>query len=69
MRAQEEANFLRRLAVIDRIRQIAVESNDEAMERQADTLQAKAQKVFKERCEAIAAGRDLVRVDAREVKK
>ncbi len=61
LRAQEEANLLRRLAVCDRLVQLALETNDDALEKEADRLQAKAQKVFRERCEALAAGRELAR--------
>jgi hypothetical protein len=48
-RAQEEANFLRRLAVCDKLQQMANETGDESLEKQAMLLQQKAQSVYKER--------------------
>jgi hypothetical protein len=48
-RAQEEANFLRRLAVCDKLQQMANEIGDEALEKQAMQLQQKAQSVYKQR--------------------
>ena len=48
-RAQEEANFLRRLAVCDKLQQMANETGDESLEKQAMLLQQKAQLVYKER--------------------
>lgn len=49
LRAQEEANFLRRLAVCDRLRQLAVETGDDDLEKQADVLQAKAEIIYKQK--------------------
>ena len=49
VRAQEEANFLRRLAVCDRLRQLALETGDETLERKADALQEKSETVYKKR--------------------
>ncbi|MFO0808083.1 MAG: hypothetical protein U0746_05630 [Gemmataceae bacterium] len=70
LRAQEEANLLRRLAVCDRLMQLAVETNDDSIEKEADRLQQKAQKVFRERCEAIAAGKELaIKADGQGGKK
>jgi hypothetical protein len=48
-RAQEEANFLRRLAVCDKLQQMANETGDETLEKQAMQLQQKAQSVYKQR--------------------
>jgi hypothetical protein len=53
LRAQEEANFLRRLAVCDRLRQIALETGDEALEKQADVLQEKAEAVYKQKTSSL----------------
>jgi hypothetical protein len=49
MRAQEEANFLRRLAVCDKLRQLALETGDDSLERKAELLQQKAESVYKQR--------------------
>jgi hypothetical protein len=49
VRAQEEANFLRRLAVCDKLRQLALETGDDSLEREADVLQQKAELVYKKR--------------------
>jgi hypothetical protein len=57
VRAQEEANFLRRMAVCDRLRQVALETGDDSLERQADDLQAKAESVYKERTARGAGGK------------
>lgn len=48
-RAQEEANLLRRLAVCDRIKQIALESGNSQMEAQAIRLEERATDVYKQR--------------------
>jgi hypothetical protein len=56
-RAQEEANFLRRLAVCDRLRQLALETGDDSLEKQADDLQQKAESVFKQRTSAMPGGK------------
>src|SRR5262245_18081494 len=49
LRAQEEANFLRRMAVCDRLRQLALETGDDGLEKQAEDLQQKAESVYKQR--------------------
>jgi hypothetical protein len=55
-RAQEEANFLRRTAVCDKLRRLALETGDDGLERQAEALQQKAESAYKERTTNIAAG-------------
>lgn len=49
MRAQEEANLLRRLAVCDRIKQIAMETGDSRLEEQALKAEQRATEVFRVR--------------------
>ena len=52
VRAQEEANFLRRLAVCDKLREMANQTSDESLERQSYSLQQKAESVYKQRTSA-----------------
>lgn len=47
-RAQQRADYMRRLQVCDRLRQIALEGNDMELERQADELEARARQVYKD---------------------
>jgi len=49
LRAQEEANFLRRIAACDRLKLIALETHNEELEKQADRLQEQAQMVYKQK--------------------
>lgn len=49
IRAQEEANLLRRLAACDKLRELAVQTGDESLERLADELEKKSDSVFKAR--------------------
>jgi hypothetical protein len=49
LRAQEEANFLRRIAACDRLKMIALETQDEELEKQADRLQLQAEMVYKQK--------------------
>ncbi len=63
LRAQEEANFYRRLAVCDRLRQLAVETGDDSLDKLADELQQKADAVFKQRIDHLADGKGLVEAD------
>jgi hypothetical protein len=59
IRAQEEANFLRRLAVCDKLRELANQTGDESLEKQADLLQQKAESVFKTRTSDPSSGMAL----------
>jgi hypothetical protein len=49
LRAQEEANLLRRLAVCDKLRELAVQTGDESLEQMADELEKKADTVYRAR--------------------
>lgn len=49
LRAQEEANFLRRIAACDRLKLIALETHNEELENQADRLQQQAEMVYKQK--------------------
>ena len=42
----EQAEYLRRLAVCDQLREVALKNNDESLNRQADDLQAQAWAVY-----------------------
>lgn len=64
LRAQEDANLLRRVAACDRLRMLAVETGDDSLEILADELQKKADAVYKQRTEIIMAERNLAN-DAR----
>jgi len=57
LRAQEEANFLRRLAACDRLRRLALETNDDTLEKQADELQQKADSVYRQRTARLTGGK------------
>lgn len=65
LRAQEEANFLRRLAACQRLRELAVQTGDESLETLADDLERKADAVFKARTANLAAGKAPADADAR----
>jgi hypothetical protein len=65
LRAQEEANFLRRLAACDKLRQLALDTGDDSLEKLADDLQQKAEAVFKARTANLAAGAPGADPDAR----
>lgn len=62
-RAQEEANFLRRMAVCDRLRQLALETGDDSLERQAEALQQKAETAYRERTANVASGELVTQAD------
>lgn len=64
LRAQEEANFLRRLAACDKLRQLALDTGDDSLEKLADDLQQKAEAVFKTRTAVLSPARSSD-VDAR----
>jgi hypothetical protein len=49
LKAQEEANFFRRIAVCDRLKQLALELGDSKMEEEALRLELRAGEVFRER--------------------
>lgn len=53
-RAQEEANLLRRLAVCDRLKQIALETGDTKLEEEAMRLELKAEEVYRQRTKSLA---------------
>jgi hypothetical protein len=49
LRAQEDANFLRRIAACDRLKLIALETHNEELEKQADRLLEQAQMVYRQK--------------------
>jgi hypothetical protein len=65
LRAQEEANFLRRLAACQRLRELAVQTGDDSLEQLAYDLEKKADAVFKARTANLAAGMTPADPDAR----
>lgn len=54
LRAQEEANLLRRMAVCDRLKQIALETGDAKLEEEAMRLELKAEEVYRQRTKTLA---------------
>jgi hypothetical protein len=66
-RAQEEANLLRRLAACDRLRELAVQTGDDSLEKLADELEKKAGTVFTARTSALAGGKSLDDADQHTV--
>src|SRR5437773_623591 len=55
---REQADYLRRLAVCDQLREIALKNNDENLNRQADDLQAQAWAVYSKHVASISPGKD-----------
>ena len=55
---REQAAYLRRLAVCDQLREIALKNNDDDLNRQADELQSQAWEVYSRHVGAISAGLD-----------
>jgi hypothetical protein len=59
LRAQEEANLLRRLNACNRLREVAVQTGDEKLEQLADELEKRAGAVFTARTTVLAGGKSL----------
>lgn len=57
LRAQEESNLLRRLAVCDKIKAIALETGDSKLEEQAVVLETRANEVYRARIANLPAGK------------
>jgi hypothetical protein len=55
LRAQEEANLMRRLEVCDRLKQIALEQGDSKLEEEAIRLEKRAEDVYKQRTQPKSA--------------
>ena len=55
---REQADYLRRLAVCDQLREIALKNNDDNLNRQADDLQAQAWAVYSKHVASISPGKD-----------
>lgn len=53
----EQAEYLRRLAVCDQLREVALKGNDESLNRQADDLQAQAWAIYSKRVASISGGK------------
>jgi hypothetical protein len=54
---REQAAYLRRLAVCDQMRDIALKNNDEKLNRQADELQAQAWAIYSKRIASFSTGK------------
>ncbi len=54
---REQAAYLRRLAVCDQMREIALKNNDENLNRQADELQAQAWAIYSKHTGSFATGK------------
>ena len=53
---REQADYLRRLAVCDQLREVALKNNDDNLNRQADELQNKAWEIYSRHIGCISAG-------------
>jgi hypothetical protein len=60
-RAREEADFLRRLAVSDRLRELALEKQDDALLQQADRLEEQARDLYTKRTAHLPSARAVAR--------
>ena len=63
LRAQEESNLLRRLAVCDRIKALALETGDARLEEQAAALETRANEVYKSRTANLPAGKMMSKAE------
>ena len=63
LRAQEEATFLRRIHVCDRLKKIALETGDQKLEAEAFRLEERASEVFKMRTTKISSKPKATRGD------
>jgi hypothetical protein len=54
----EQAEYLRRLAVCDQLREVALKNNDENLNRQADDLQAQAWAVYSKHVAGHSSGKE-----------
>jgi hypothetical protein len=52
---REQADYLRRLAVCDQLREVALKNNDENLNRQADELQAQAWTIYSKHVASLSA--------------
>ena len=52
---REQAEYLRRLAVCDQLREVALKNNDENLNRQADELQAQAWTIYSKHVASLSA--------------
>jgi hypothetical protein len=57
IRAAEEANLLRRMAVCDKLRELAIATGDAELERQADELDRQAEQLYKQRTSHLPTGK------------
>jgi hypothetical protein len=69
LRAQEEANLLRRMKACERLRELAVQTGDESLEQLADELEKKAGAVFTNRTSALADRLIAVESDQQTAKR
>jgi hypothetical protein len=70
---REQADYLRRLAVCDQLRDIALKNSDESLNRQADELQAQAWSIYTKHVaahsvEAASGSKDLNETGSKEEK-
>jgi hypothetical protein len=63
-RNREEAAYLRRLAVCDKLKQIAYQTNDEKLQRQAEQLDERVWEVYSQRIANLPVGRSDLERDA-----
>jgi hypothetical protein len=69
LRAREEAKYLRRLQVCDRLKDIAEQTGDAALGRRADELNARAEELYLKRTANLPAARAIFESDRKTLQK
>jgi hypothetical protein len=69
LRHREEAKYFRRLKVCDKLREIADLTNDTALQRRADELEARAWDVYTQRTAHLPASQAVFQSDVQTLKK
>src|SRR5262249_20733132 len=69
LRSQEEAKYLRRLEVCDRLKDIADQTNDADLRRRADDLAGRAENLYMKRTANLPAARAIFESDKKTLDK
>jgi hypothetical protein len=69
LRAREEAKFLRRWEVCDRLKEIADQTNNPALRRRAEELDARASALYQKRTANLPASQVLFESDQKTLEK
>jgi hypothetical protein len=69
LRSREEAKYLRRLQVCDRLRDIADQTNDTTLARRADELMARAEELYRKRTANLPSAQPLFESDKKTLDK